>query len=117
MDEIKKELGQHYLVEFLGCDAQVLQYVKDIESAMLIAAEKSRATIVKSHFSQFEPQGVSGFIFIQESHFSIHTWPEYNYAAFDVLTCGEMSPEKAIESLKESLRAREARVRVFTRGF
>ncbi len=117
MNEITKEFGKHYLVEFIGCTAESLKYVKDVKDFMLKAAEVSQATILKSHFNQFEPQGVSGFIFIMESHFSIHTWPEYQYAAFDVLTCGGMFPEKAINSLKENFHAREARVRVFPRGF
>ena len=37
----------------------------------------------------FSPYGVSGVIIIKESHFTIHTWPEYKYAAVDLFTCGE----------------------------
>lgn len=117
MSEVSKVFGKHFLVEFVGCNAEELKYVKSVEAAMLKAARISQATILRSDYNQFEPQGVSGFIFIMESHFSIHTWPEDAYAAFDILTCGEMYPEKAIESLAESLQAKETRIKTFQRGY
>ena len=40
-------------------------------------------------FISFLHNGVSGTIVIAESHVAIHTWPEYNYAAVDIFTCGE----------------------------
>ena len=56
---------------------------------MIDAAEKSGATIVNSIFHTFNPWGVSGAVVITESHLTIHTWPEYGYAAVDVFTCGD----------------------------
>jgi len=56
---------------------------------MLEAATLAKATIIKAHFHQFVPQGVSGSVIIAESHFNIHTWPENNYAAVDLFTCGK----------------------------
>jgi S-adenosylmethionine decarboxylase len=117
MEKITKSFGQHYLVEYTGCRPQSLQSVKEVEAALLAAAAESQATMIQHGFHQFEPHGVSGYIFIKESHFSIHTWPEDQYAAFDVLTCGEMYPEKAIDALKGSFQAKDVRVRVFQRGF
>ena len=42
------------------------------------------ATIVESRFHHFSPLGVSGVVIIMESHLTIHTWPEYEYAAVDI---------------------------------
>lgn len=117
MKSRKHEFGRHYLVEFIGCDAGRLATVEVMRPFFLQAARDSGATILGSHFHQFEPQGVSAMIFIAESHFSIHTWPEDGYAAFDVLTCGSMFPEKAIESLRQALLARKAEVSMISRGF
>ncbi len=118
MDSKEHSFGQHYLVEFIDCPADKLCYVADIERCLLEAARLSGATILESFFHQFEPQGVTGVIFIAESHFSIHTWPESGYAAFDVLTCGHsMIPSKAIEYLKQELQPLRVEERVFTRGF
>ncbi|MGD8779443.1 MAG: polyamine aminopropyltransferase [Ignavibacteria bacterium] len=82
-------LGKHILVEFLGCNPDIMNDVSKIESAMVEAAENSGATVINSTFHHFSPYGVSGVVVIQESHLAIHTWPEYQYAAVDLFTCGD----------------------------
>jgi len=82
-------LGRQILVEFYGCDHQILDDVVQVEDILRGAANKANATIVQSAFHRFNPFGVSGVIVIAESHISIHTWPEYGYAAVDIFTCGE----------------------------
>lgn len=99
-------LGRHVLVEFYGGSAEVLNDVLLIETNMLRAAKEAGATIINSKFHRFLPIGVSGFILLQESHFAIHTWPEYGYAALDLFTCGvTVKPWIAYEILKEALQA------------
>ena len=114
---MRKEFGRHFLVEFIGCDAEKIKYVDDVKEIFLRAAEKSNATILNSCFHQFDPAGVSGLIFIAESHFSIHTWPEESYAAFDVFTCGEMQPELAIEEMRQGFCAQKVEAQIIPRGF
>ncbi len=82
-------LGRQILVEFYKCNSDILKDVKTIETAMLSACQKAKATIVRHTFHEFSPFGVSGVVVIAESHVAIHTWPEYNYAAVDIFTCGE----------------------------
>lgn len=117
MEKKRREFGKHYLVEFVGCDPERIRTVEVVKGPFLEAARASGATILGSQFHQFEPHGISGMIFIAESHFSIHTWPEHGYAAFDVLTCGVMTPEKTVEQLKIFFKAKSVETRVFTRGF
>lgn len=117
MKKLKKEFGKHYLVELMGCDAEKIKFVKDVKGIFNRSAVNSRATIIDDLYFQFEPAGVSGVIFIAESHFSIHTWPQDNYVGFDILTCGEMDPEIAIEELKEGFGAKRMKVKVIPRGF
>ncbi|MBF0386730.1 MAG: adenosylmethionine decarboxylase [Candidatus Omnitrophica bacterium] len=117
MDDRDHSFGKHYLVEFSGCPAEKVSCIADIREPFLEAARLSGATILESFFHQFEPRGVTGMIFIAESHFSLHTWPEAGYVAFDILTCGVMFPERAIEHLKQSFQAAHVDIRVFTRGF
>ena len=101
-----KSLGRHVLVEFYGCDVNRLNSVELIERSMKEAALESGATIVESVFHLFSPHGVSGVVVIAESHLAIHTWPEYQYAAVDLFTCGEsVDPWVAFEYLKEALKA------------
>lgn len=105
----KLALGRHITVELTGCDSRIIADSDAVKKALLDAAEASGAHIVESSFHYFSPQGVSGFVIISESHYSIHTWPEFDYAAVDVFTCGEtISPLTGIEHLKKSLHARES---------
>ncbi len=112
-----KALGNHILVEFYNCDTDILNNVKFIEKAMNEATILSGATIVGSHFHTFNPHGVSGVVIIAESHLSIHTWPEYGYAAVDIFTCGEtIDAGKAFQHLKDSFRAKHTATIEMKRG-
>lgn len=91
--------GRHLLVEYRGCLAERLDDPGYVEALMRRAAEAAGAAVVQSAFHRFSPQGVSGVVVIQESHLSIHTWPEYGYAAVDFYTCGDCLPEAGHEVL------------------
>ncbi|MGA1843017.1 MAG: adenosylmethionine decarboxylase [bacterium] len=112
-----KALGRQILAEFFECDSQVLNSIDAVKMFMQEAAAISQATIVQSVFHMFNPHGVSGVVIIAESHFAIHTWPEYGYAAVDLFTCGEqVDPWKAFESLKESFKAAKVMTMEIKRG-
>jgi S-adenosylmethionine decarboxylase len=97
-------LGKHWLIECYECNPSTINSPERLEEIFLEAAQKSGATIVGSHFHSFDPQGVSGVVVIAESHFSVHTWPEHQYAAVDVFTCGEsIDVDRAIEVFRERL--------------
>ncbi|MGZ3772517.1 MAG: polyamine aminopropyltransferase [Pseudobdellovibrionaceae bacterium] len=101
-----KALGRHILVEFSGCNSEVLNDVSIIEKSMIEAAQIAGATVINSTFHHFSPWGVSGVVVIQESHLAIHTWPEYRYAAVDLFTCGEsVDPWVSFEHLKKAFQA------------
>lgn len=94
-------LGKHTIVELYNCDAETINNVELVEDIMLEAVEISGATIVKPVFHKFSPHGVSGMVVVSESHFSIHTWPEYGYCAVDIFTCGDLiDNQKALDVLK-----------------
>ncbi|HJL19236.1 MAG TPA: adenosylmethionine decarboxylase [Sandaracinaceae bacterium LLY-WYZ-13_1] len=108
--------GRHLLVEYHGCDAVLLDDVARIEALMQHAARAANTTIVASVFQPFTPQGVSGVVVVEESHLSIHTWPEHGYAAVDFYTCGRGVPERAHESLRAGLGAQRAEIMTIERG-
>ena len=107
---------RHLLVEYKGCNASVLDDPAAIEVALKRAAIAAGATIVGMVFHQFTPQGVSGVVVVQESHLSIHTWPDEGYAAVDFYTCGDCEPERAHELLLEALEASEYELMRVERG-
>lgn len=84
---------------------------------MTSAAKNAGATIVDHHFHAFAPQGISGVVIIKESHLSIHTWPEHNFASIDIYTCGELIDfKKAEETLKKAFSAKKTKRKYLTRG-
>ena len=100
-----EQLGRHILVEYYNCNKEILKDHKIIEEHMKEAAIVSNATIVTSCFHKFNPWGVSGAVIIQESHLTIHTWPEYGFASADFFTCGEIDPWKSFEYLETILKS------------
>lgn len=110
-------LGQHWLLELKGCDPEVLQQVAGVEAIMRRAAAVAEAHIVSGHFHQFSPYGVSGVLVIQESHLTIHTWPEHGYAAVDIFTCSpELKVREAIRQLEVDFGAETVEVESLARG-
>jgi len=106
MTEVGKDLslGRQMTIEFYDCDPEILADADRMESVFLAAAKASGATVIGSHFHRFEPQGVSGVLIISESHFTVHAWPEYDYAAVDIFTCSEsVSFQAAAESLRSGM--------------
>ncbi len=110
-------LGTHVLLELKDCDSRLLNDLPYIRQQLLNAAQKVGAHVVGESFHQFTPQGVTGILSIAESHISIHTWPEYGYAAADIFTCGDQNmPDRAAESIVEALRCRDPQVTQIRRG-
>jgi S-adenosylmethionine decarboxylase len=110
-------LGRHLLVELHDCDKEVLNDLGFLRKVMLDAAIDCGAVVLGDSFHRFSPQGVSGVVIIAESHLSIHTWPEYGYAAVDVFTCGtSVRPEKAAEVLVAKLGSRNHSLVEIPRG-
>ncbi len=91
--------GTHLLVDLWG--ASNLDQPDLIDSALREAAIVSGATILHSHFHHFTPNGgVSGVLVLAESHISIHTWPEKDFAAIDMFMCGDCDPRLGIPVLE-----------------
>ena len=112
-----KILGRHLIVEYADCNNNVLDDIALLEEYMKESVRQAGATIVKSVFHRYNPQGVSGVVVIAESHISIHTWPEYGYASVDFFTCGEsVDPYKAFEYMKEKLQSQKPHVFELKRG-
>lgn len=113
----QKQLGNHLLIEYYDCDSEVLKNTSLIEKHMIEAAKIAQATIVESVFHTFSPWGVSGVVVIEESHLTIHTWPEYKYAAVDLFTCGNtIKPWAAFKFLERKLKAKRADLTEISRG-
>ena len=102
----------------MDCDRKRLSDRQFLRDALLSACRAAGATIMGDSFHTFTPyNGVSGVIIIAESHLSIHTWPEYGYAAVDIFACGQsLHPEKAVEIMVRELKAGDHSILELDRG-
>jgi len=101
--------GVHLIVDLHG--AEGLDDIDLIEATLRRAVDAARATLLHIHVHHFQPNGVSGVAVLAESHISIHSWPERNYAALDVFMCGNAEPDKCIPVLRQAFKP--GRVAVF----
>ena len=109
--------SKHLLLELYRCDRAKLNDESFLRCILNRAAKLANATVLNLISNKFEPQGVTAIALLAESHISIHTWPESNYSAVDIFTCGKnMMPELASQYLIEALKAEEHSLRVIERN-
>lgn len=111
-------VGRHCIFQLQDGNPTLLNDEDFVKTALIVAAEAAGATLLQVSTHKFEPQGVTGFALLAESHISIHTWPEYEFAAIDSYTCGEhTNPESACRSLKEAFQSKSGSMQLLTRNF
>ncbi len=108
-------LGRHIVAEAEISDLDLLNDEKRLLEAITIASKKAGMTVINGSSHRFSPQGATAIVLLAESHVSIHTWPEYSYAAIDIYTCGK-DPEPIMEELKGLLPIHYTKVMVIDRG-
>ena len=116
-DQQLSHQSKHLLLELYKCDFEKLNDESFLRCTLNRAAKLAKATVLNLISNKFEPQGVTAIALLAESHISIHTWPESNYSAVDIFTCGQnMLPELASQFLIEALKAEEHSLRVIERN-
>ena len=105
----------HLIIDLWG--AKRLDELELMEDALREAVRVAGATLLHIHLHHFTPNGgISGVAVLAESHISVHSWPERDFAAFDVFMCGDAQPEKAIEVLKQAFSPTQVDVETLLRG-
>jgi S-adenosylmethionine decarboxylase len=109
-------LGRHVIADLWECKQDLLLNIDTVEKIMVDAALEAGADVREVTFHQFNPHGVSGVVVISESHLTIHSFPEHNYASVDVYTCGDMNPHVATKYLAEQFQAKRLETLEILRG-
>ena len=102
------------IADLYGC-SQMIDDVEAVKKAAHMAIEFVGAQIVEECVHEFEPIGVTYFAVISTSHFSIHTWPEYGYAAIDIFSCKDEVVDGISEELKELFEAERIEIHLVER--
>jgi S-adenosylmethionine decarboxylase len=107
---------KHLLFELEGCPFDLLDDHVLIEGTLIGASYAAQATLLHSYVHKFEPQGVTGFALLAESHISIHTWPEDGRAVCDVFTCGDHTlPVEAMTYIENDLKPKSTKTTFMSR--
>jgi len=111
--------GPHLTLDCYGCKKEKLKDVDFIKSVLeklpeVLGLHKLSPAIV-NYYDKPTP-GISGFIIISESHISIHTFVEEQFAAIDVFSCKEFDPEKAVDFLVKAFQPERFEKKFMMRG-
>jgi S-adenosylmethionine decarboxylase proenzyme len=109
--------GRHLLLTLSGCSALIMNDPQALIELVRRAALATGSTVMQISMQQFEPQGVTAFAVLAESHASLHTYPESQTVFWDCFTCGNTcDPEKSIAVLVEALRPESVNHQTIARG-
>ena len=101
---------KHILFDLIDCPYELLNEEEFIKDSLVNASIVAKSKYIKVETHKFDPQGVTGYALLAESHLSIHTWPENSLAKCDIFTCSYANhPNRAVEFLKERFHATEVR--------
>ena len=111
----QKYAGIHLIAEFWN--GKIIENKKEIRRILIRAVKEAKDTPLQVSIHKFQPQGLTGVILLAESHIAIHAWPEINYLAIDIFTCGEKSmPYKALEYFEKVFQPKKVEIKEMKRG-
>ncbi|HFK1737973.1 adenosylmethionine decarboxylase [Bacillus thuringiensis] len=109
--------GKHIIVDLWGVDFSLLDDIHFLEYHLVNAADCSGAHVLNVSKKEFQPHGVTVLVLLSESHLSIHTYPEQNFAAIDCYTCGTtVEPQITIDYIVNILKPERMHIKRLIRG-
>lgn len=117
MSENSINIGHHTIWDVYGCNSQKASFVEPIQQILNTIVSELKLGKVSESYKQFEPIGATGFILLEESHISIHTWPEMGYVAIDVFSCKSFDIKKINDLIKVFFETEQVETKIIERGF
>jgi spermidine synthase len=114
----KKIKGKHFVLDLYGCNHHEINSPGELEQLMMEAARAASMEVLHVYMHKFDPHGVTGVVVLSTSHISVHTWPEYGYAAFDVFSCSdEARTRMAVNYITQRLTHSKKKMSLVDRGY
>ncbi len=111
-------LGKHAIIDLSGCNTELLKNHKRIHDILVQAAWVANVTVVGSMDHLFSPQGYTAVLVLEESHLSIHTWPEHGYVSIDLYSCNLQTDFHAVKDfLADQFQASVTEFKLLQRGY
>ena len=109
-------LGNHLILDLFECDYSKINDTDVVMDILHKTILHIGAILISEGFKKFSPIGISAFAIISESQISVHTWPEYKFAAVDIFSCNKNLTEEVCKYIKEEFKAQFVRTNMLERG-
>lgn len=107
--------GRHFFASYNGCNPERLQN-RDLVEAMKEAIQASGANLISEESHFFSNGGMTAVFLLQESHASVHTYPEHRACFVDLFTCGEKTKTEDFDAvMRKYLEPESVDARIFLR--
>ena len=84
-----ERLGTSFMIDVKNCNYKIINDINKMNEMLEYIIQLYKLTKVNTVFKQFTPQGISINILLEESHITIHTWPEKGKCSIDLFTCSK----------------------------
>ena len=89
-----EQFGEHYLIDAYGCDFKrsndknlIIKFINEIVTKTKMTKISEIKALNVSGNGKKDSGGVTGFVVVDESHVSIHTFPHRLFISADIYTC------------------------------
>ena len=98
----------HYTFDCYDCDKNLLDNENHLVSGLKSISAQFGFNVLSFSSVKFDHVGVTAYLVLSESHMSIHTWPELQFAAVDFFSCRMPN----IDNLKQAIQTLVAATRL-----
>jgi S-adenosylmethionine decarboxylase len=111
--------GVEWLIEAFECSDKAIREMASLEELFQrIVSEMSLHPLGSPHWHRFpDGGGITGVWMLQESHLTVHTFPEYRSACVNVFCCRPRQPLDWRVTFSEVLGSTNVRVREHQRVY
>lgn len=118
-----QHFGLHLTLDCYGCKPSLLDRRSTARRFLNSAVKKLGMTklygpiVVRAPGNdKKDPGGWSGFVVIQESHISVHTFPKRKFVSVDIYSCRDFSHGRVAAFVKNFFGADSTEKNIITRG-
>lgn len=113
--------GLQLLLDLYDCRAGALDDSENVEGILRQALEAAGFQVVNRTAHEFPHHGITLVLVLAQSHATLHTWPESNFATLDVYACGKSatirpSLERVRDRIVQQLAPKKNSMRFVDRG-
>lgn len=99
-------IAQHWLIDLAGLDRTLCLDGESWVNALLQSSHEIGASVISKYCHVFyppKPPGITAYVLLDSSHFSVHTYADDGKAALDLFACTERDLGEAFTVVKLQL--------------